>query len=127
MEGDLMKVIGKVRVYWSEDSVGSYLKIRVKFKLPAQFFYRSKECNLASSWWIGIADGYDDENEFLKDCCYKISSKDFLERKAKELIKEYIKDNYEKIEKDLSKKKVMELLKSIDQNFKIEVEYEENK
>lgn len=119
-----MKIKGKVKLHWIEGSLRKEsLYLSVKFKLPNQILNRNVEKILADTWWVGFKDGYNNKEEFWKDCFVKLTDRDYLEGVAKDLIIDYIKNKYKTTENDLSKKKMLKLIKDLNDNFEVEVEY----
>lgn len=118
-----MKVKGKVSVYYYETSMHEEVKLKVRFKLPNQKFHRSRDKTIANSWWRMGKDDYD----YWQDAIEKLQSKEYLEQVAKDLIIEYIKEKFGETEYDKNKRKVNELIKSVEKNFEVEVDYDLSK
>lgn len=109
-----MIVKGKVFVYWYEDNYSKELSMAVTFKLPNQIFFRTRTETLCSSLW---------RSDFWAECFEKLNCREYLEDIAKGMIIKYIKEKYKVTEKDMNKKKVLEIIESLNNNFEIEVEY----
>ena len=119
-----MQVKGKVHIEFNDYRCHE-LTMHVKFKLPNQWFTKTRSKRLADSWWIG--DVYKDWDEFWNYCYEVLNDKEYIVKEAKELIIGYIKEKYKDTETDKHKIKINKLIKELNKNFEVEVEYEVTK
>jgi hypothetical protein len=120
-----MKIIGKVTVHESESSYWIGIKLKVKFKLPNKLFSITREKTITTSAWIG-EEGYKDWDEYFTDCVEKLQDRELLEDEGKKMIIKYLRGKYKETEKDKSKRKINDLIASVNnQKFTVEVEYED--